>query len=192
MSNTKKSKSPQKPHRVPVYQRPHFLIILGIMLVVLVIIAVVLRIQQNNSTSQDDSATSNQSSQNLPDVDSDQTTPGPSADDPGQTPTQFEGKDPNDLSGLTGSITLKSYNGTTLTVAAVIDQYLSANGSCTLNLKQNGRTILSETLEATPDVTASGCGPFRLSASSLTGTYQLEIILNGDDKSGIITDEITI
>lgn len=190
MPNTK---TPQKNHRVPLYLRPHFLIILGILLLTLVIVIVVLRFQRTPEVNPGEPPASNQSSQTTPShTDPDTTTPGPTESDPGQTPAQYEGTDPNTLTGLTGSITLKSYDGATLTVAAVIDQYLSANGTCTLNLKQGSRTVISETLTAIPDVTASGCGPFQLTVPSLSGTYQIEIVLSGDDKGGIITDEITV
>lgn len=190
MSNTK---TPQKNHRVPLYLRPHFLIILGLVLTALVIVAVMLRFQHHPEIIPEPSPSNQPSGQAVsnPD-DSDKTLPEPTETDPGQTPTQYEGADPNALTGLTGSITLKSYDGTVLTVAAVIDQYLATNGTCTLNLKQGGRTLLSETLAAAPDVTASGCGPFRLTVPNLSGTYQLELLLSGDNRGGTITDEITI
>lgn len=192
MSNTNSSKTPTNAHRVPFYRRPHVLILAGILLVVLIVLIIILCLRSQNAPTSNDGQSATSSGQATPDIGSDDTTPAPSETDPGQTPSQYEGEDPNTLSGLTGSITLKTYDGSTLTVAAVINQYLSSDGTCQLNLKQNSRTILSETLPATPDVTASGCGPFRLSAPNLSGSYQIEIILSGDNKGGIITDEITI
>ena len=56
-----------------------------------------------------------------------------------------------------------------------------------------GQTVYSASRDAVPDVTASICDTFEIPTANLApGTYQIEIDLSGDNKRGIITDEVTL
>lgn len=188
MSNSSK-------HRVPPYRRP--LIVGGFLLLVAVIGIVTVLIFKNlnpTSTTEPDSSRPG-TSVTKPDDDA------PGTDDrPTEPPLEdkapsYEGEDPNMLGELTGVIVYKDIDPETSTLhsAVSINQYLSADGQCIYNLKRGDAILRTASAVATPDVTTSVCGPFNLSVDGLdSGVYQIEVIVTGDDKRGVITDEVTI
>ena len=115
--------------------------------------------------------------------------------EPDQKVPQYEADDPNTLAGLTGSIARKTIQGDTATIVAMIDQYLHSTGLCTLRLisRDTGEVIYTASEDATADVTTSICGAFTVSLAHIpAGTYQIQIELSGDDKTGLISDELEV
>lgn len=115
--------------------------------------------------------------------------------EPDQKVPQYEADDPNTLTGLTGSIARKTIQGDTATIVAMIDQYLHSTGLCTLRLisRDTGEVIYTASEDATADVTTSICGTFTVSLAHIpAGTYQIQIELSGDDKTGLISDELEV
>lgn len=134
------------------------------------------------------------------DSDSDQTvtagedTTVPAEPDDHKVP-QYEADDPNTSAGLTGSVVRKTIQDGTLTIVAMIDQYLHSTGFCTLRLisRDSGTVVYTATSDAVADVSTSICEPFTISLANLpAGTYQIQIDLSGDGKTGMITDEMEV
>lgn len=141
-------------------------------------------------TGEDESATDDTADQPL-DAGGDTAAP----TEPDQKVPQYEADDPNTLAGLTGSIARKTIQGDTATIVAMIDQYLHSTGLCTLRLisRDTGEVIYTASEDATADVTTSICGAFTVSLAHIpAGTYQIQIELSGDDKTGLISDELEV
>ena len=139
---------------------------------------------------EDESETDDTADQPL-DAGGDTTTP----TEPDQKVPQYEADDPNTLAGLTGSIARKTIQGDTATIVAMIDQYLHSTGLCTLRLisRDTGEVIYTASEDAAADVTTSICGTFIVSLAHIpAGTYQIQIELSGDDKTGLISDELEV
>ena len=189
MTNTKT----QNSHRVPVYRRPIFivvclLIIAGIVALILFCVSH-LSEENNSSVPQPDSSVENNPSApsaSAPD-DSNSNPEAPAG------PPQYEGEDPNTMSTLTGRIAYRDLSDHQLTIMVSIDQYLTADGNCKLQLIRDGSAIVNVSRPATADVTTSVCGPFEISTADLAaGSYELNIVITSDDKTGLIKDNIEI
>ncbi len=194
MSKTKTSKR-KNSHRVPVYRRPWMVLIFFLAMAVAVVLA--LLFLKPRPVNELDPPTTDQPSHSTPTtltVEEGSTQPDEDPAEPEDKVTQYEGEDPNTLAELTGSLTRKGVDDGVLTIVAVIDQYLHAAGYCTITLKNSvGQTVYSASRDAVPDVTASICDTFEIPTANLApGTYQIEIDLSGDNKRGIITDEVTL
>lgn len=116
-------------------------------------------------------------------------------DEPDQKVPQYEADNPNTLPDLTGSIARKTIQGQTLTLVAMIDQYLHSTGLCTLRLtsQATGATVYTASEDATADVSTSICGTFVISLQDIpAGTYQITVELSGDGKNGAIVDEVEV
>lgn len=188
------NKNTQKIHRVPLYRRP--VVVISLLVLLAAAIALTIWAFASFSGGEDQPSQGSSSSDPLnpsqPSQDDHKTDADSSSEEP-ERPPQYEGGDPNELSGLTGSITLNTHDSEKLIVAVNIDQYLSDQGLCKLSLLQNGRVLRGAELSAIADVTTSGCGPFSIPITGLSpGTYQLEITISGDGKSGLITGEVQI
>lgn len=190
------NKNTQKPsHRVPLYRRPAVIISCVIILAIVVALTIWAFSAFFSHDSSSPSPNPGSSETNKPSagktLDSDSESDKP-AEEPARPP-QYEGEDPNELSGLTGSITLNTHDASTLTVAVSIDQYLVHPGTCQLRLLQNSQVLRTAEAQAVADVTTSGCGPFQVPISGLPpGKYQLEITISGDGKTGLVTGEVQI
>ena len=189
------SNQPRKSgaHRIPPYRRP--IIVVSFLIVLLIAIAVTVVIFFSIDKNRDLDSSNTDDTTSLPQVD-----PAAKPDPEDQSPvpedkvTQYEGEDPNDLEELTGRVAYKGVsteqNFRTLTVSASIDQYLMADGTCTLRLKDSsGAEVYSATMPASADVTTSACGPFEIPVTNFSpGDYRIEIAVSGDGKTGLITD----
>lgn len=196
MSQTKTSKR-KSSHRVPVYRRPWIVLLFFLAMAVAVVLALIfIKPRSATPVTTPNSAPTTNNSNSVPSGEG--TTPvTPTEPEDSAEPektTQYEGEDPNTLEQLTGYIARKSVDGDTLTIVAVIDQYLQTPGYCTIILKNaTGQTIYSASRDAIPDVTASICDTFEIPTTSFTsGTYQIEIDLSSDGKHGIIIDEVVL
>lgn len=195
MSNkNNNSSSSNDLHRVPFYRRPPFLIAGAIILVVIVIILIVILSRKPEADNPQETPSTSFDQPNKPATSDDSNDSDSDSDEP-EGVLQYEGKDPNKLDELTGSIAYRGVDqgAGILTITASIDQYLQSAGECKLRLTSDGRELYSETLPATADVTTSVCGPFEAPLSELgSGTINIEITITADNKSGTITDEVQI
>ncbi len=189
------SKSESSRHRVPPYKRP--LVVGGFLAILAVVILSTVLICKNFLGSSDDSQVKNpddNSNTHQPEEQPPDTKPAEPDELENKTP-QFEGEDPNELSELTGHIIYKDIDtvNQALHSAVMINQYLQADGQCVFNLKRDDAVLRTASAVATADVTTSVCGPFDISIADLPpGNYQLEIIITGDGKRGVITDDLEI
>lgn len=104
---------------------------------------------------------------------------------------QYEGESPNDLDELTGQVRYMQQSDGFLTVSAMINQYLSENGTCMMVLtgRKTGKTYTATSV-AEPDVTTSTCGLLKVALQDVTSDYyDIEIKLEGDGKKGTIKTE---
>lgn len=189
------NKNTKKTHRVPLFKRP--IVIVSLVAILIAIVALTIWALINFSGSKPSDSEEPGSSQTTqpskPQDPSQQQPDGDKNDAEPERPTQFEGGDPNELPELTGSIILNTHDASNLTVAVGIDQYLSSQGTCHLELSRDGRVLRTSDLAATADVTTSGCGPFIVPIAGLTaGTYQLKVSISGDNKTGVVAGEVQI
>ncbi len=186
MSNTNTSK-----HRIPIYRRPLF--IGGVVVVAIVIVTICIAVPKSHESTSTQPPSNNQSSVSQPPSKPDNSDSEPSTEP--KRPSQYEGGDPNQLPELTGFISYKNvdYDAGEIMISAGIDQYLMSDGSCTLRFKQGESVAYSVSTPAIADVTTSVCETFRIPLSSLSsGDYQIEILIEGDNKTGLITDSVQI
>jgi len=188
------SKSESSRHRVPPYKRP---LIIGIFLLILsaVIITTVLicknflKPNESHLTKPQDNPGDSQ-----PVIPSETEPANPDNPVENKTP-QYEGEDPNDLDELTGHIIYKDIDPETNTLhtSVMINQFLQSGGQCVYNIKRDDAILRTASGVAFADVTTSVCGPFSISLEGLSpGNYQLEVTITGDDKRGVILDELQI
>ena len=192
------SKSSQ-PHRVPPYRRP--LIIGGFLLIVSIVgFATVLICKSLNQSTPDDNTTSQVSNSNSSSSSSSSQPTSEGSTDTSEPPLenkapQYEGEDPNSLPSLTGVLAYADIDPDTQSLhsAVSINQYLADGGQCVFNLKRGEVVLRTTSAPASPAATTSACGPFTLSLTDLdSGTYDIEVIITGDGKRGVITDQITL
>lgn len=195
MAKTKTKKQSQR-HRIPIYRRPWFIVL--ILVIILAIIAYLILHSKTPAT------TNPLSSPTVPasSVDNPSTTvptgetsaTGTEVEDEPEKAVQFEGEDPNTMDSLTGSITRSSVSGANLTIVAVIDQYLTKPGFCTLTIKNSaGDRVYTASRDAVADVTTSICEDFVVSTAGFpAGKYQIEITVSGDGKEGKINGEVNL
>ena len=71
----------------------------------------------------------------------------------------------------------------------------NTSAGCTLRLisRDSGTVVYTATSDAVADVSTSICEPFTISLANLpAGTYQIQIDLSGDGKTGMITDDMEV
>lgn len=168
------------------------LIIILIIVAVVAIVILVIKPQPDKVDNPSTPAVSQPEESLTPDSDPIIETPD-SPESPEKTP-QYEGEDPNDLEELTGIITYKGVENGNLTIMATINQYLSQSGTCIITLTgRNSRDTYTASVAAHADITASYCENFEIpTANLLSDTYDIEIKLNGDGKTGTIRDEVKL
>ncbi len=185
------SKSSHTAHRVPPYRRPIIVVSFLVVLIVAVVATLVIFMSINHAQEalpEPEKPATPSSVVTQPDEKEEQPA------EPEDKVSQYEGENPNLLDELTGRVAYKGVNREpnyqTLTVSASIDQYLHADGTCTLSLKNASNIeVYSAVLPAQPDVTTSACGPFEIPIAAFEpGAYQIEITVSGDSKAGLITD----
>lgn len=192
---SKSTESSHSAHRVPPYRRP--IIVVSFLIILVVAVAVTIIIFMSINRAQEPLPEPSQPSP-APVAPSQPDNPDEQSPEPEDKINQYEGEDPNELPELTGRVAYKAVNREsnleTLTVSASIDQYLLASGTCALSLKNpSGVEVYSASLPAQPDVTTSACGPFEVPISNFSpGTYQIEITITGDGKTGLITDAVQL
>lgn len=191
MSKTKNTKS-KSSHRLPFYRRP-WALVLFLLTLIAAIILTILFLKPRTAEPVSDTPTSTPPSPLVISAGEDATTDSPAEP---EKVTQYEGEDPNTLAELTGYLARKGRDGNTLTIAAIVDQYLHSDGYCTVVIRDAGGTLIyTASRDIIPDVTASYCETFDIPVSELgngMGTFKIEIELFGDNKQGKIIDEVTL
>lgn len=194
MAKTKTKKQSQR-HRIPIYRRPWFIVL--ILVIILAIIAYLILHSKTPTTANPVSSpvvpasSVDNPSTTVPAGETPSTT---EAEDEPEKTVQFEGEDPNTMDSLTGSIARSSVSGANLTIVAVIDQYLTNPGFCTLTIKNSaGDRVYTASRDAVADVTTSICEDFVVSTAGFpAGKYQIEITISGDGKEGKINGEVNL
>lgn len=194
-----KNKHSRASSRQGITARNHsWILVLIIIFIIVAVVTVAVLVTKPHSDATPDS------SQPTPSV-SDDDTSNPDSGSPVEPSTttpeapenkapQFEGEDPNQLEELTGVISSKSVENGVLTIMTTINQYLHQTGICVITL--TGRTqhnVYTASSDAHADVSVSYCENFDIPVSELASdTYDIEIKLTGDGKTGTIHDEVTL
>lgn len=178
-------------HRVPPYRRP--IIVGGFLLILAAVILITVLVCKNFFKLDDKQGQDNPKAPDTTQQPSDHQPERPEDQDLENKTPQYEGEDPNLLDKLTGVIVYKDIDSSNqvLHSAVTIDQYLHNDGQCVYNIKRDGAVLRTASAVAYPDVTTSVCGPFDLSLDGLSpGKYEIEVIMTGDGKRGILTEEL--
>ncbi len=184
-------------HRVPPYRRP-LVVIIMLVTIIAVAVLVVFAVWAISSSQTDDSVDSNPIDSSEDAFREDEiTTPGyEEATDIGDEKNipQYEAENPNTLENLTGSVVYTDTDAQTGTITTMvsIDQYLYNGGTCELKVKSSDSVLATVSSPIIADVTTSHCGPITATLSQLAGTYELEITLSADNKTGLVTTNINI
>lgn len=105
---------------------------------------------------------------------------------------QYDGDNPNMAEELSGVVSYAGVSGENLMIRVNIDQYLTS-GNCALDLIRNGVTIYNMAAEIESSVATATCNGFNVPVAGLgPGKVEIKIILESEDKSGIITGEAEI
>lgn len=179
-------------HRVPPYKRP--IIIIGFLVFLAIVVTVTILVCQNlKDQNHDDTGKDSQPGGNTI-IDHPEQPDTTQPDEPEDKAPQYEGEDPNALGELTGDITYIDIDPDTevLHSAVMLNQLLSEAGQCVYNIKLNDIIMRTASSVTSNDPSNSVCGPFDISVAGLSGTYQVEVIMTGDGKQGIITKDIQI
>lgn len=188
----KKNRKTKKSHRIPLYRRPWAVALFLVVTAVIVWLLIVNKPQVTNELNQPvNQPTASKPTTSTP---QDEEVLPEAPAEPEDKTTQYEGGDPNLSETLSGYIARKGVDDNILTVVAVINQYLHETGRCTITLKNNlGQTVYNTARNAVADVTTSICDTFEVPVANLPqGSYKIEITLNGDNKQGVITDEVAL
>lgn len=181
----------QKNHRTPIYRRPAVILtFLGLLILVAVIaFLIVSNINPDSNTADQSTGPDDSSMEEVPrnyeDI--------PEGDEWEPKVKQYEGENVNHSNELSGSISYQDVDANkNVTLYTTIDQIVNS-GSCALNLKQGNKVLYSTTVTAHADITTSICDPITFSAAQIpSGTYQIEIQISGDNKTGIINSEVNL
>lgn len=140
--------------------------------------------QQAENTSQDDTENSDDSSKN------DSNT---SVEAEKHITTQYAGDSANSNSKLTGILNYKAVTDNNLVLRVTIDQTISS-GTCALTLTDSsGGRVVTRSAGIIQNPSSSTCEGFNVPVSELgSGTWKIEVGVNGDNKTGAITGEVTI
>lgn len=179
--------------KTPFYRQPWVIAILGFVVIIAVILCIILA---NKAPAEVDnpSQPDNNSPTQVTTDDDNSSRADDKVPEPEDKVTQFEGEDPNQLDEITGSITYKGVNDGMLIVSTMINQYLTKEGTCKLSLiDEKGNSSYSTTVPAIADVTSSVCQTFNIPVATLSsGTYQINIFISSDQKTGTITGEVEL
>ena len=179
-------------HRIPVYRRPWFVVL--ILLAILAGIAFCALHSAGSDETTDPVATPAHTVDPTTPAGESVTPTAPDAEDEPEKTIQYEGEDPNTMGTLTGSIVRSSVSDSTLTIVALIDQYLSSPGICLLTIEDSaGNQVYEGSSDAVADVTTSICEDFIIPTTELpAGKYQIEIVISGGGKEGRINGEVNL
>lgn len=108
-----------------------------------------------------------------------------------QTPTQYDGEDPNTLDEITGYISYAAVNYDHYSIRLTINQYLSS-GTCNLTMT-SGSSTFTKAAEIATSASTSTCQGFDIPLSELSsGSWQISIKISADGKTGTITGDASL
>jgi uncharacterized protein YpmS len=103
----------------------------------------------------------------------------------------YEGEDTNNSISLTGVVNYKSVINDSLLLRTTINQILNS-GTCDLTLS-NGQKTVTRSSSIVQNPSSSSCEGFDIPISELgSGTWSIEIKLTGEEKTGILTDSVSL
>lgn len=193
MTKTNKKTSNTNQHRLPLYRRAWFLVLVTILVIAAIVCAIIFFVKPNekatsNPPSTDD--TTQESPEQSPQTnDGQHNNEDEPYSDPDQITTQYEGENPNLANDLSGIVTYTNYQDGVLSIGTMINQYLS-DGSCELKLTGSNGNVYTASSEIFAAASTSACSDFKLNVAS--DSYKIEIILNSNGKQGIITGEYNL
>ena len=104
----------------------------------------------------------------------------------------YDGENPNRAEALTGVITRAENMGEQVVIRVNIDQYLG-EGECRLNLKEDGEIVYSGTASIVGSAATATCEGFDVPVAEIGGgNFEVEIVVNSGDKSGVISGEVGV
>lgn len=170
------------------------LIIILIIIAVVVVIVLVVKPQPKVEVKPSTPETSTPSEESAPSTSLDPQPTPETPDYPENKTTQYEGEDPNNLEELTGAITYSGVDGDILTVMTMIHQQLAEPGTCALTLTgRSSHRSYTASGKAFTDVSTSSCETFEIPVSELVSdTYDIEIKITGNQKTGTIRGEVSL
>lgn len=195
--NNMNTNNQKRAHRTPVYRRPAVIItFIAILIIVASIVLIIFMNLDHPETNNADQTADNSSSATSSNRTTSSTSTSAPEDDGWESKApQYEGENVNTNHELSGTILRKEAdsNARTLTVYAMIDQYFNEPGSCIFLLKKADNVVYRTEVKAEADITTSICDPITISTSQIDpGTYEIEIQLSGNNKTGIIKEEIEL
>lgn len=107
--------------------------------------------------------------------------------------TQYQGDSVNNSPTLTGIINYSSVVDNVAMIRVTIDQIVSS-GTCKLELKNTSLgKIITKNANIAQNPSSATCEGFDVPTSELgSGTWNIEITIQGDNKTGVIRGEITV
>lgn len=116
-----------------------------------------------------------------------------SEDDAAQkTPAQYEGDSPNTSQELEGTINYLGISGDSLRIRVTISQIVTS-GSCTLTLTADSSKTTTKTAVIIQNPSSATCKGFDIPISELSkGEWNIQVTIQADGKSGVITGKTTI
>ena len=184
---------PDTPKRKMAISRRPILVVI-IILIIALIALVLAKILTNNAVESESQPNDNVTSQTTTQTDSTNLNEATNSTEAtsDKTPKQYEGENANNYTDLTGAITYAEVSGTDLIIRTTIDQELPTSATCTLTAT-SGNNSITEQSGIINNPSSSSCEGFTIPTSRLSsGTWQLEIKVTGNNKSGIITGEVTL
>lgn len=157
--------------------------------------------QPFSSDKTDDTSTKNNDKRTDTDDDSDATANSKNSSDEASTSQpretekdiqpDYEGSNPNTSASLTGAINYKSVSGGNLVIRTTINQLLTS-GTCTLTLTNGSKTV-TRSANIAQNPSSSTCQGFDVPTSELgSGTWSISIAIASGDKTGTLTDSVSL
>lgn len=108
-----------------------------------------------------------------------------------QTPTQYDGEDPNSLEEITGYISYSAVNQDHLSIRLTINQFLTS-GTCNLTMTSGSSTV-TKSAEVIGNASTATCQGFDIPLSELpSDNWNISIKITSGDKTGTITGDTTL
>ncbi|MBQ3305955.1 hypothetical protein IJH02_00760 [Candidatus Saccharibacteria bacterium] len=106
---------------------------------------------------------------------------------------QYEGENPNELHELTGIITYTGKTSENLSIRVSIDQILGS-GTCNLTMTSGSATYAAAAPIIQSGATTSSCEGFDVPLSELSAgkTWNINIKLTSEEKTGVISGEVSL
>lgn len=192
---TKQKKYNSASRQLPIYRQPRFYIIL--VLVIIMILGIYLIVSRTGSSNKEIETSNN----TIGAVPSKTEAKGENSEEEDknaatgkkQTPSQYDGDDPNKLDEITGYISYSAVNYDNYNIRLTINQYLTS-GSCELALTSADGQVITKTAPVVASASTSTCQGFDIPLSELSSSnsWQISINISAEYKKGTITGDISL